>query len=247
MADSQEDIFSKTVKWEELAPLPVCCNAHTAVLLGRVVYVGGGLEGRNIDDHQKSYRLDVYNLTTNQWSSSPITTPYRSFAMTVLDNKLVTAGGLTKNDEVVRKVLFLNAGQWKEYSEMPTARYRATAVGYHSMLIVVGGTTIVENKWTGVSTTELLDTTNGYWYSCNNLSSARTFFQATILNDLYILSGADKNRQLSPEMFVASPDTLSTHKLNWQSATNNPCCGSALVVLYKFCINCRRTATKCHF
>ena len=130
---------------------------------------------------------------------------------------------------------------------MPTARYNATAVGYHSMLIVVGGTTIVENKWTGVSTMELLDTTNGYWYSCNNLSSARTFLQATILNDLYILSGADKNRQLSPEMFVASLDTLSTHKLNWQSAPNNPCCGSPLVVLYKFCINCRRTATKCHF
>ena len=209
MADSQEDIFSKTVKWEELAPLPVCRNAHTAVLLGGVVYVGGGLEGRNIDDHQKSYRLDVYNLTTNQWSYSPITTPYRSFAMTMLDNKLVTAGGLTKNDEVVRKVLFLNAGQWKEYSEMPTARYSATAVGYHSMLIVVGGTTKVESKWTGVSTTELLDTTNGCWYSCNNLSSAHVLLQATILNDkLYLLGGADKNRQLSPEVFVASLDTL---------------------------------------
>ena len=110
MADSQEDIFSKAVKWEELAPLPVCRSAHTAVLLGRVVYVGGDLEGRNIDDHQKSYRLDVYNLTTNQWSSPSITTPYRSFAMTVLDDKLVTIGGLTKNDEVVSKVLFLNAG-----------------------------------------------------------------------------------------------------------------------------------------
>ena len=51
MADLQEDIFNKIVKWEELAPLPVCCNAHTAVLLGRVVYVGGDLEGRNIYDH----------------------------------------------------------------------------------------------------------------------------------------------------------------------------------------------------
>ena len=51
MADLQEDIFNKIVKWEELAPLPVCCNAHTAVLLGRVVYVGGDLDGRNIYDH----------------------------------------------------------------------------------------------------------------------------------------------------------------------------------------------------
>ena len=64
VADSQVDIFSKTVKWKELAPLPVGCNGYTAVLLGGVVY------------YQDSYRLDVYNLTTNQWSSS-ITTPYR--------------------------------------------------------------------------------------------------------------------------------------------------------------------------
>ena len=60
--------------------------------------------------------------------------------MTVLDDKLVTAGGIAKNSDVVKKVLVLNAGQWKDYNEMPTARSCAIAVGYHSMLIVVGGT-----------------------------------------------------------------------------------------------------------
>ena len=64
-----------------------------------------------------------------------------------------------KNNEVVKKVLVLNGGQWKDYSEMPTARYAATAAGYHSMLIVVGGTTGFS---TALSTTKLLDTTNGY-------------------------------------------------------------------------------------
>ena len=146
VADSQVDIFRKTVKWKELAPLPVGRTSHTAVLLGGVVYVGVGFEGRNINDDQTSFRIDVYNLTTNQWSTSPITTPYRSFAMTVLGDKLVTAGGTTKNDEVVKKVLVLNAGQWKDYSEMTTARSCATAVGYHSMLIVVGGAIKVEGK-----------------------------------------------------------------------------------------------------
>ena len=53
--------------------------------------------------------------------------------------------------------------QWKYYSEMPTARYDATAVGYHSMLLVVGGgiRNKVESKWVVLSTTELLETTNG--------------------------------------------------------------------------------------
>ena len=83
----------------------MCHSAQTAVLLGGNVYVGGGLEGRSDSDKQNSYRLDVYNLTTNQWSSSPITTPHCWFAMTVLDNKLITAGGST-----VKNVLVLNAG-----------------------------------------------------------------------------------------------------------------------------------------
>ena len=91
--------------------------------------------------------------------------------MTVLDNKLVTAGGATKNNEVVKKVLVLNSGQWKDYSEMPTAKYCLTAVRYHFMLIVVGGYAMVKNKWTVVYTTELMDTTNGCWYTCNNLTS----------------------------------------------------------------------------
>ena len=160
MADSQVDIFTKAVKWKELAPLPVGYSFHTAVLLGREVYVGGGFEGTSRNDKQDSYRLDVYNLTTNQWSSSPINTPYCHFAMTVLDDKLVIVGGLTKNVEVVKKVLVLNAGQWKDYSEMPTARCYATAVGYHSMLIVAGGVSNVKGEWIRVSTTELLDTTH---------------------------------------------------------------------------------------
>ena len=233
MADSLVDIFTRTVKWEELAPLPMGRVGHTAVLLGGVVYVGGGFEGTGDQDYQNSYRLDVYNLTTNQWSSSPITTPYCFFAMTVLDDKLVTAGGWTKNDEVVKKVLVLNTGQWKNYSEMPTARQSATAVGYHSMLIVVGGVIKVENEWTRVSTTELLDTTNGCWYTCNNLPSPYQQMKAVIMNDkIYFLAGIDKDCKPSPQVFVASLDNLSTHQLNWQSAPNTPCCRSAPVVLY---------------
>ena len=96
VADSQVDIFRKTVKWEELAPLPLCRSAHTAVLLDGNIYVGGGFE-RSSDYYRRDcYELDVYSLTTNQWSSSPITTLYNHFAMTVLDDKLVIAGGRTK-------------------------------------------------------------------------------------------------------------------------------------------------------
>ena len=232
VADPQVDIFKRTVKWKELAPLPVGRSGPTAVLLGGVVYVGGGFEGRSAD-YNLSFRLDVYNLTTNQWSLPPVTTPYCSFAMTVFNDKLVIAGGTTKDNEVVKKVLVLNAGQWKDYSEMPTARQSATAVGYHSMLIVVGGGINVESKWTRVPTTELLDATNGCWYTCNNLPSPHQQLKAAIMNEkLYLLGGVDEDSKPSPQVFVVSLDTLSTHQLNWQSAPNTPWCYSAPVVLY---------------
>ena len=230
MAESQVSIYTKSVKWEKLAPLPVGRTAHTAVLLGGNVYVGGGVEDTNNKD---TYRLDVYNLTTNQWSSSPIITPYCDFAMTVLDDKLVIAGGATKNDEAVKKVLVLNTGQWKDYSEMPTARCNATAVGYNSMLIVVGGGIKVEGRWTRVSTTEILDTTNGCWYTCNNLPSPHQQLKAVIMNNiLYLLGGVDKDVKPSPQVFVASLNNLSTHQLNLQSAPSTQWCFSAPVVLY---------------
>jgi len=239
VAESQVDIFSKAVKWEELAPLPMCRAAHAAVLLGGIVYVGGGFEGISSYDREDCYRLDIYNLTTNQWSPSPIITPYCWFAMTTLDDKLVIVGGATRNYELVKKVLVLNDGQWKDYSEMPTARYSATAVGYHSMLIIVGGGIKVEGKWTAVSTAELLDITNECWYTCNNLPSPHQQLKAAIMNDqLYLLGGYDKDLKPSPEVFVASLNGLSTQQLNWQSAPNTPWCLSAPVVLYnKFLLN----------
>ena len=221
------------MKWNELAPLPVYRIPHTAVLLGGVIYVGGGDEGRNFKECQSCYRLDAYSLATNQWSSSPIITPYRYFAMTTLDDKLVTAGGLSKSNEPVRKVLVLKPGQWKDYSDMPTARYDATAVGYHSMLIVVGGGIKVKGKWIQTPITELLDTTTGHWYTCNNLPLPCQQMKAAIMNDkLYLLGGVEESMS-SSQMFVASLDTLSNHQVSWQSAPNTPWICPAPVVLYE--------------
>ena len=61
LVDTQVDIYKKTIKWKQLAPLPVGHTGHTAVLLDGNAYVGGGFEGRSADDVQDSHRLDVYN------------------------------------------------------------------------------------------------------------------------------------------------------------------------------------------
>jgi len=220
------------VKWEEIAPLPVGRSAHTAVLLQGSVYVGGGAEGTNIRNYKHSFSVDVYNLYTNQWSASSIITPHCSFAMTVLDNKLLIAGGCTKDDTVTKAVLSLSNGKWNTYSEMPTARESLAAVGHSSKLITVGGTAILKNKWVRITTTELLDTTNGCWYTCRSLPVPQSQIKAAIVNNTLYLLGGVHDDEPSPQVFAASLDNISHHKLEWQFLPDCPCCYSAPAILY---------------
>lgn len=216
------------VKWEEVVPLSVGRSAHTAVLLHGSVYVGGGYEGPTDMKRRDSYRLDIYNLSANQWNS--ISTPCCWFAMTTLNDKLIIAGGKTRSSETFKRLFVLEAGQWKSYSEMLTARLNPTAVGYQSKLIVIGGAIIVQNKWAKLSTTELLDTTNGCWYTCSDLPSPHFQLKAAIVNDtLYLLGGTNKDGDSSPQVFSAS---LVAYPLKWQSLPYSSRCYSASVVLY---------------
>ena len=75
--------------------MPVGCANHTAVWLNGLVYVGGGYEAGVVGG---SYTINCYDPVRNSWSSI-INTPYCLFAMTKLNNKLLTAGG---NDKVIR-------------------------------------------------------------------------------------------------------------------------------------------------
>ena len=234
-ANSQADVFNKAVvvKWKETAHLPVGRSGHTAVLLHGSVYVGGGVKGSCRDDKQNCYWLDIYNVYANQWSASPITTPYCQYALTVLDDKLIIAGGMMKSGEVTNKVVVLDDGKWMDYSAMPTAKVSAAAVGYQSMLIVVGGETIVKGKWKVVATTELLDTTNRCWYICDDLPVPHVQPKTVLSGStLFLLGGRVQGGYPSSQVFTASLDNLSSHQLKWQSLPDTPWCLSTPVVVY---------------
>ena len=228
-------IFTKPLKveWKEAAPLPVGLTAHTAVLLHGSVYVGGGFEGKSKYDQKDCYKLDIYNVYANQWSTSPITTPHCWFAMTVLDDKLIIAGGETKSGTATNDVFGYDEGEWKNYGSMPTARCAAVAIGHQSMLIVVGGEALVKDERRVVATTELLDTTNGCWYSCDDLPLPYRQLKGAVTNNtLHLLGGDDKDYKASSQVFTASLDNLLSHQLKWQSLPDTPWCYSTPVVLY---------------
>ena len=210
------------IKWEEGAPAPVGRYDHTAVWLNGLVYVGGGIEA----GYQSSYIINCYDPINNSWSSS-INTTYCGFAMTTLNNKLVTAGGRDRSDKGTTQVLILDTGQLKNYTKMVTARSLATATGHQGMLIITGG---VDDKGKILSSTELFDSNNGQWYKCSDLPQPHSMLQSVIVdNMLYVLGGANKDGNYSPAVFIAPLDTLSTHQLKWNTHQDTPCSCSAPV------------------
>ena len=210
------------IKWEEGAPVPVGRYGHTAIWLNGLVYVGGGIA----TEWKASYIINCYDPINNSWSSS-INTTYCDFAMTTLNNKLVTAGGMDRSDKTTTQVLTLDAGQLKNYTKMVTARSSATAAGHEGMLIITGG---VDDKYNILSSTELFDSNNGQWYKCSDLPQPHYWLQSVIVdNILYVLSGTDKDKYFSTAVFTAPLGTLSTHQLKWNTHQDTPWCYSAPV------------------
>ena len=114
------DLLSEPVniKWEEGAPLPFATAGHTAVLFNEAIYVGGGHCA--CDNKDDMCRINIYHPDTNKWDDA-IDTPHAFFAMTVLVDKLIIIGGVRRDTvETTNKLLVLEHGQWKDYTQMPS-------------------------------------------------------------------------------------------------------------------------------
>ena len=212
------------IKWEEGAPAPVGRYGHTAVWLNGLVYVGGGYKTGGA-----SYIINCCDPANNSWSS-PISTPYCLFAMTILNDNLLIAAGRDKSYKSTNQILTMDAGQLKNYTKMITARLYATATGHQGMLIITGGQ---DDKGKKLSSTELFDSSNGQWYVTNDLPQPHDWLRSVIVdNILYLLGGIDKDYNNSPAVFTAPLDTLSRHQLKWNTLQDTPWCGSAPVSVY---------------
>ena len=213
------------IKWDEGAPAPVGRLSQTVVWLNGLVYVGGGDEIRV----GASYNINCYDPVNNSWGS-PINTPYCLFAMTTFNNILLIAGGEDKSGKKTNQILTMAAGQLKNYTKMIAARSHATATGHQGMLIITGG---MDDKYKILSSTELFDSSNGQWYVTNDLPQPHYWLQSVIVdNILYLLGGYNKDNKISPAVFTAPLDTLSTHQLKWNTHQDTPWCRSAPVSVY---------------
>jgi len=194
--------------------------SHTAVLCDGKVYIGGGYEvGRPL------YRIDVYTPANNSWSPS-INTTYYYFSMTTLNNQLITAGGRDRSDKVTNKIFSLDGDHLKEYTRMITPRWLTTAAGHKGTMIITGGR---DDQYRKLSTTELFDSNTGQWYTTSNLPLPHSGLHSVIIDNILYLLGGSKQDGMSPVVFSAPLDTLSSHQLKWSLQQDTPWCHSVPV------------------
>ena len=178
------------------------------------MYVGGG-DGT---EPNASYTIFCYDPVKNLWTF-PVDIQCRYFTMTTLNNKLLTAGGQDRSNKTTNQVLTMNAGHLNNYTKMTTARLGAVAVGHQGMLIITGGN---DNQGKKLSSTELFDSNNGQWYTCNDLPKPLNWPKLVILDNVLYLLGGNSIDGDSMAVFTAPLDTLSRHQLKWNIYQDNP-------------------------
>ena len=227
-------MFSKSwpvnVKWKKGDPGSgsVGHSDHTAVWLNGLVYVGGGYVAGTTTKY-----INCYDPVKDSWGPS-IFTFYSYFALTTLNNKLVTAGGQSvKYSKRTKEILTVDTDQLKShsYTNMMEARSHATAIGYQGKLIITGGQ---DDYGRSLFSTELFDSKSDppEWHKSNDLPRPLSQLRSVIIdNTLYLLGGVDKDGDYSTTVYAASLDTLSTLLLEWKEHSFTPCVHGAPVIV----------------
>ena len=145
--------------------MPIPTTHATAVLIGREVFIAGGGTG----DVRTDQLVQVFNVSTGQWTTLPPAPQYYSEA-TVIDNKLVLIGGKdSANGENTNMVSTWMVDEEKWVQTIPPMnmkRYGPGVLLVNKSLFVFGGQ---NENGTILNTFEVLDTERNQWSSGRGL------------------------------------------------------------------------------
>ena len=139
-------------------PFEIGGHVQSVVVQGRV-YVGGGYTPKFTDN----YVIMEYTTLSGEWTTLKLYKT-RWFAMATINNQLVLVGG-KEQGKASRELGVWEADrkEWTHpYPEMPTGRWRCSAVVHNEWLVVVGGVTPVQQY---TSSVEVLNVSTNQWHS----------------------------------------------------------------------------------
>ena len=154
----------------------------------------------------------VYAYHISSWSLTP-DTPYKQFALAVVDGLLTTVGGFGGYDRKNTNKLLSLTGEgsgrrWTEkFPPMPTKRYEVSALCTGTTLIAVGG---CGGYMEGVlKTVEVLNTETLEWHTAADLPKPLTSSSIALCGDLvYMLGGVNEDGDGTNSVYSCSLTSL---------------------------------------
>jgi N-acetylneuraminic acid mutarotase len=197
VVDTVEAYNPATNAWSTEARMPIGLSDFAAVT-GRngKIYAIGGAESNSTGGEETLGRVEVYDSTSNSWTTgASMPTPRSGFAAALGSNgKIYTIGGQNSQTTIVSTAEAYDptTNAWSTEVPLPTARYGlAAATGLNGKIYALGG-------YTGgatVATAEVYDPAAKYWSRVSPMPTAREFFPAVTGSDgrIYAIGGGIDN------------------------------------------------------
>ncbi len=149
-------------------------------------YTGQAIVHGNALYFSQNYALYSYHEDRDKWEELP-RCENKEFAVTVVDNRLTTIGGVDRRDLHSDAVFSLRYRQWERIlPAMPTARAHPAALTTPTHLLVAGGTYVAENpgrSHVGYDVVELMNLDTKHWSAATKLPEAIRYPQLMHAND----------------------------------------------------------------
>ena len=216
--------------WKRCGELPYGVSSAQAVVVDGKVYIGG----RYSDTDEGKYTILMYDPKTQECTQLP-KYPAKYFAMASVNNQLTLAGGRESSSRNSNEIGIWDSPsqQWLHpYPPMPTARFKASAIGFREFLIVAGG----RSYSSPFDIVEILDTFNLNWYHAQTLPThCHEIGFSQIGDELYALGGGAAMQvfRASLPKLVSTSISPSTPVEVWEKLPDAPLLESACVSLNK--------------
>lgn len=188
---------------------------------GMTSYCGSAVVDGSTAYFSSGHSVYSYSVLRDKWAKLPLSR-HQYFAIAVVNGKLTTIGGESKQWRVTNELLSLSERSWKELlPRMPSNQIRPAAATTPKYLVVAGGK--LANHGSLQTTVMILNLETLQWSRARRLPEAVGSPQMTLLGtQLYLIQHNNSTLSCSVEDLLKSTDSSNGQGSVWTRLASIP-------------------------